>query len=96
MYFDTDVIFLRPVNKLNNVVGYQKDVAETFLRVGPNLLGADANGAILIFHKHHHFVRRCMEEFVKDYDTTVWDCVGPKLIMQILQEAQSWPHQVSE
>ena len=65
MYTDSDTVCLRSVEGLNNVLG----------------LGAPnhVNHAIMHFHRHHPFIKRCMERLINIYKVSL-----PKNYMYIL------------
>jgi hypothetical protein len=78
MYMDTDVIVTRPVDKLQNVIGFERPD-------GPA-------SAILKFEKGNTFLGECINEYFAKYvsSTYAWGYVGPKLFKRVYK--RKYPH----
>ncbi|XP_006002888.2 lactosylceramide 4-alpha-galactosyltransferase, partial [Latimeria chalumnae] len=72
IYLDTDIIVLKPLDNLTNVLG----------RETPYLL----NGAFLAFEPKHGFIRNCLQDFVDRYNGWVWGHQGPQLVTRVLKK----------
>ena len=85
VYFDTDIIFLRPVT-LSNAIGMETTLTafdDGAPGHGVALDGHGLNGALLVFDKGHDYVKLSMDEFVQDYSPRLWTCVGPDLLTKV-------------
>jgi hypothetical protein len=73
MYMDTDVIVIRPLDQLDNVIGFERPD-------GP------ASG-VLKFAKGNAFLGDCINEYFATYksNTHSWGYVGPNLLKRIYQ-----------
>ena len=75
VYIDTDVILVRPLEKLVwNVVAWE-DSEQTSL-----------NGAVMKFEKGNMFLQACLQEFAENYNGRVWGANGPGLITRVWKE----------
>ena len=76
VYMDTDVILVKPLDPLTvNTLGWQDD--------HNHLL----NTAFLFFEKGNMFLKSCLEEFVRGYDSYSWAGNGPFLVTRVWQES---------
>ena len=70
VYLDTDVVITRSFHDLEDSLGYQDE--------------KELNGAVMIFRKpRNRYLKWCIEEFNRAYDSTVWDLNGPKLLSRV-------------
>ena len=69
---DTDVIVVKPLDQLHNVVGFaQNDKL--------------VNNAVLIFDKGNSFLADCINEYFSTFKTEVWGFNGPQLLTRVLK-----------
>jgi Alpha 1,4-glycosyltransferase conserved region/Glycosyltransferase sugar-binding region containing DXD motif len=71
VYLDTDVIVLRNMNSLKNVLATQEDDYSTL------------NGAVLAFEAKNIFLLECIREFVMAYNGNSWAENGPELLTRV-------------
>ncbi|NXX94649.1 A4GAT galactosyltransferase, partial [Centropus bengalensis] len=72
IYLDTDFIVLKNLKNLTNALGMQ----------GQDVL----NGAFLSFKPKHEFIGRCMQDFVDNYDGSIWAHQGPHLLTRVFKK----------
>ncbi|XP_067850870.1 lactosylceramide 4-alpha-galactosyltransferase-like [Heptranchias perlo] len=70
IYLDTDIISLKPLRFTNFICAQQENLA---------------NGAALGLSRHHNFTQDCMEDYVKNYEGTIWGQQGPLLMSRVLR-----------
>eukprot|EP01103_Thecamoeba_quadrilineata_P019306 TRINITY_DN7757_c0_g1_i1.p1 TRINITY_DN7757_c0_g1~~TRINITY_DN7757_c0_g1_i1.p1 ORF type:complete len:317 (+),score=40.63 TRINITY_DN7757_c0_g1_i1:400-1350(+) len=80
-YLDTDVIIVRPLSDLHNVIGRVRDDR--------------INGAVMRFEKGNRFLKDCMEELVKKFDPSEWAANGPDLITRVYEQNSYQKKEVS-
>jgi hypothetical protein len=73
VYLDTDVIVLRQMGWLKNVLATQEDDYSTL------------NGAVLAFEAKNVFLLECIREFVMAYNGKAWAENGPELLTRVAQ-----------
>ncbi|KAM8974059.1 lactosylceramide 4-alpha-galactosyltransferase [Pelodytes ibericus] len=71
IYLDTDFIILRNLHNLTNSMGLQSM--------------STINGAFLSFHAGHHFIKLCMEDFVRMYNYWIYGHQGPQLLTRVFK-----------
>ncbi|NXU57973.1 A4GAT galactosyltransferase, partial [Turnix velox] len=72
IYLDTDFIVLKNLKNLTNALGLQsQDVL---------------NGAFLSFTPKHEFMELCMQDFVDNYDGSIWAHQGPALLTRVFKK----------
>jgi len=73
VYLDTDFIVIRPFEKdrLRNHFGFE------------DWENIKSNCAALIFEKRNAFMYAAIEEFVKSYKPSCWECNGPELLRRL-------------
>jgi len=72
VYLDTDVLVVRSLAPLGNVLGYQDS--------------HHVNGAVLKFERRSEYLRACIQEFLATYDPTKWGFNGPGLLTRVLAQ----------
>ncbi|XP_023222913.1 lactosylceramide 4-alpha-galactosyltransferase-like [Centruroides sculpturatus] len=72
MYLDLDVVILKPVYDINNFIIMQDN--------------AYVNNAIFRFDQWHNFLYRCLLNFHKNYNETVWGSTGPNLFTKTVKD----------
>ncbi|XP_078266077.1 alpha-1,4-N-acetylglucosaminyltransferase-like [Rhinoraja longicauda] len=72
IYLDTDIISMKPLPFGNFTCPQSSDII--------------SNGAMGFHHRHHPFLRNCMEDFVAKYIGDVWGQQGPGLITRVLKK----------
>ncbi|XP_067125780.1 lactosylceramide 4-alpha-galactosyltransferase-like [Centruroides vittatus] len=72
MYLDLDIVVLRPVYAIKNFIIMQDK--------------AYVNNAIFRFDQWHNFLYRCLLNFQKNYNETVWGSTGPNLFTKIVKD----------
>ena len=78
VYMDTDIILVRPVDKLKmNTVGWENS-RHTLL-----------NGAFAKFEKGNLFLRACLKDFVRNYRGDLWAHNCPALLTRVYK-AYNW------
>ncbi|EOA34094.1 hypothetical protein CARUB_v10021594mg [Capsella rubella] len=77
IYLDTDVIVLKPLTSLHNVIGAQTVDAVT--RKWSRL-----NNAVLIFDKNHPLLKRFIDEFSRTFNGNKWGHNGPYLVSRVI------------
>jgi Alpha 1,4-glycosyltransferase conserved region/Glycosyltransferase sugar-binding region containing DXD motif len=73
VYLDTDVIVLRQMSWLKNVLATQEDDYSTL------------NGAVLAFEAKNLFLLECIREFLMAYNGKAWAENGPELLTRVAQ-----------
>ncbi|GLJ40720.1 hypothetical protein SUGI_0841510 [Cryptomeria japonica] len=77
IYMDSDVIILKSMAKLKNVIGAQSmDQRGHWNRL---------NNAVLVFKKMHPLVTEFMEEFARNFNGNKWGYNGPYLVTRAVQ-----------
>ncbi|XP_064410336.1 alpha-1,4-N-acetylglucosaminyltransferase-like [Latimeria chalumnae] len=76
IYFDTDIISLKPITVENFAAKQQQD---------------SVNNAVLSFDEHHKFLNECLNVFVSHYIADRWGQQGPLLITRVLQKLCNLP-----
>ena len=83
-YSDLDMVFLKPINHLTNVLA-----SDAFhfheLDQNPDFLGTKVSNAIFHFDTHHPFLQKCMSRFAKVFDGS-WGSGGPTLFQLVLNQ----------
>jgi lactosylceramide 4-alpha-galactosyltransferase len=79
IYLDTDIIVLKSLADLRNVVGAQSIDPET--RQWSRL-----NNAVLVFDKAHPLVHKFIEEFAQKFDGSKWGYNGPYLVSRVVEK----------
>ncbi|XP_057511650.1 uncharacterized protein At4g19900 [Actinidia eriantha] len=72
LYLDSDIIILRSLSSLNNTVGFEGQLAGSYL-----------NGAVMSFRKHSPFIMECLTEFYNTYDDTRLRWNGAGLLTRV-------------
>jgi hypothetical protein len=72
VYLDTDAPVLRSLKNIRNAVGIQHPTSV--------YKGGEINGAVLVFDRMHPFLYFAMHDLVSNYDQTVWDTAGPRVL----------------
>lgn len=86
IYLDTDVIVLKPMDGLRNVVGAQSHdvVTRRWTRL---------NNAVLVFHREHPVVMAFIKEFAETFHGSRWGWNGPYLVSRVIEkELQTGPN----
>ncbi|KAK9062319.1 hypothetical protein SSX86_019505 [Deinandra increscens subsp. villosa] len=87
IYLDSDVIVLKPLDSLSNMVGLEDESSASNL-----------NGAVMAFRKHSPFIMECMMEFYASYDDTNLRWNGADLLTRVgskfLQEENGFKNQM--
>ena len=71
IYMDTDMIIVKPLDSLQNVVGRENR--------------GQINGAVLIFDKGNPFLADCINEYFSTFRPRSWTYNGPLLLTRVLQ-----------
>ncbi|OMO76466.1 hypothetical protein CCACVL1_15636 [Corchorus capsularis] len=84
VYLDTDIIVLKSLNKLRNVIGAQSMNPETknWTRL---------NNAVLIFDKQHPLLYKFIQEFALTFDGNKWGHNGPYLVSRVVARVSGRP-----
>ncbi|XP_039135290.1 lactosylceramide 4-alpha-galactosyltransferase-like [Dioscorea cayenensis subsp. rotundata] len=83
IYLDTDVILMKSLHGLKNVIGAQTlDVHGNWSRL---------NNAVMIFDKGHPLVLKFIEEFVNTFDGRKWGHNGPYLVSRVVERVAGKP-----
>ncbi|XAR66440.1 hypothetical protein NMG60_11012675 [Bertholletia excelsa] len=84
VYIDTDVVVLKSLVKLKNVIGAQAIDSETgnWSRL---------NNAVMIFDKYHPLLYKFIEEFALTFDGNKWGHNGPYLVSRVVSRVQGRP-----
>ncbi|CAA7029659.1 unnamed protein product [Microthlaspi erraticum] len=77
IYLDTDVIIIKPLNNLHNVIGAQ--TVDPVTRKWSRL-----NNAVLIFDKNHPLLKRFIDEFSRTFNGNKWGHNGPYLVSRVV------------
>ena len=72
IYMDTDMVVVRLVNSLKNVLGYQGKWG--------------LNGAFMAFEKDNPYIRDCLMDFAHNYSSSDWTSNGPDLVTRNYQK----------
>ncbi|KAI7756678.1 hypothetical protein M8C21_017555 [Ambrosia artemisiifolia] len=72
IYLDSDVIVIKPLHSLSNVVGLEDESS-----------ASDVNGAVMAFKKHSLFIMECLKEFYASYDDTNLRWNGADLLTRV-------------
>jgi len=77
IYLDTDVIILKSLSNLHNVIGAQTvdPVTKKWSRL---------NNAVLIFDKNHPLLKRFIDEFSRTFNGNKWGHNGPYLVSRVI------------
>ena len=78
-YSDVDVVFLRPLRGLSNVISGDHVSKENTATVGSAL-----NNAVFHFDAGHPYLKHCLDLFKRSYDPAVRLSGGPKLMTSAL------------
>ncbi|XP_030467915.2 uncharacterized protein LOC115686682 [Syzygium oleosum] len=84
VYMDTDVVVLKRMSKLRNVIGAQTLDLETgnWSRL---------NNAVLVFDKSHPLLFKFIEEFALTFDGNKWGHNGPYLVSRVVSRVSGRP-----
>ncbi|GFZ03082.1 alpha 1,4-glycosyltransferase family protein [Actinidia rufa] len=84
VYIDTDVILLKSLSKLRNVIGAQTIDLETgnWSRL---------NNAVMVFDKGHPLLYKFIEEFALTFDGNKWGHNGPYLVSRVVSRVKGRP-----
>ncbi|KAI3434068.1 Gb3_synth domain-containing protein [Psidium guajava] len=84
VYIDTDVIVLKSLSQLRNVIGAQTLDLETgnWSRL---------NNAVLVFDKSHPLIFKFIEEFALTFDGNKWGHNGPYLVSRVVSRVSGRP-----
>ncbi|CAH8381936.1 unnamed protein product [Eruca vesicaria subsp. sativa] len=77
IYLDTDVIILKPLTNLHNVIGAQ--TVDQVTRKWSRL-----NNAVLIFDKNHPLLKSFINEFSRTFNGNKWGHNGPYLVSRVV------------
>ncbi|KAG7588077.1 Glycosyltransferase DXD sugar-binding motif [Arabidopsis suecica] len=77
IYLDTDVIILKSLSNLHNVIGAQ--TVDPVTRKWSRL-----NNAVLIFDKNHPLLKRFIDEFSRTFNGNKWGHNGPYLVSRVI------------
>ncbi|KAG2302605.1 hypothetical protein Bca52824_031256 [Brassica carinata] len=77
IYLDTDVIILKPLTNLHNVIGAQ--TVDPVTRKWSRL-----NNAVLIFDKNHPLLKSFIDEFSRTFNGNKWGHNGPYLVSRVV------------
>ncbi|KAF8084222.1 hypothetical protein N665_0728s0009 [Sinapis alba] len=77
IYLDTDVIILKPLTNLHNVIGAQ--TVDPVTRKWSRL-----NNAVLIFDKNHPLLKSFINEFSRTFNGNKWGHNGPYLVSRVV------------
>ncbi|RID44746.1 hypothetical protein BRARA_I01519 [Brassica rapa] len=77
IYLDTDVIILKPLTSLHNVIGAQ--TVDPVTRKWSRL-----NNAVLIFDKNHPLLKSFIDEFSRTFNGNKWGHNGPYLVSRVV------------
>lgn len=77
IYLDTDVIILKPLTNLHNVIGAQ--TADPVTRRWSRL-----NNAVLIFDRNHPLLKSFIDEFSRTFNGNKWGHNGPYLVSRVV------------
>ena len=84
-YSDLDMVFLKPINHLRNVLGSDSFQIHELKR-NPDYLGTKVSNAIFQFDTQHHpFLKKCLDKFAQVFDGT-WGSGGPTLFQLVLNQ----------
>ncbi|KAJ0854208.1 putative glycosyltransferase, DXD sugar-binding, alpha 1,4-glycosyltransferase [Helianthus annuus] len=72
IYLDSDVIVIKPLYSLSNMVGLEDESS-----------ASDLNGAVMVFRKHSPFIMECLKEFYASYDDTNLRWNGADLLTRV-------------
>ncbi|KAI3798487.1 hypothetical protein L1987_33764 [Smallanthus sonchifolius] len=72
IYLDSDVIVMKPLYSLSNMVGLEDESSSSNL-----------NGAVMAFRKHSPFIMECLKEFYASYDDTNLRWNGADLLTRV-------------
>lgn len=81
IYLDTDIIVLKSLADLRNVVGAQSIDPDT--RQWSRL-----NNAVLVFDKAHPLVYKFIKEFAEKFDGSKWGYNGPYLVSRVVERVR--------
>ncbi|XVF25837.1 hypothetical protein REPUB_Repub13aG0248200 [Reevesia pubescens] len=84
IYIDTDIIVLKSLNKLRNVIGAQSINIET-------KNWSRLNNAVLIFDKQHPLLYKFIQEFALTFDGNKWGHNGPYLVSRVVARVTGRP-----
>ncbi|KAL6197458.1 hypothetical protein ACLB2K_033066 [Fragaria x ananassa] len=85
IYLDTDVIVLRSLSKMKNVIGAQTVDFQTgnWSRL---------NNAVLVFDKNHPLLFNFIQEFALTFDGNKWGHNGPYLVSRVVSRISRTPN----
>ncbi|MCO5548511.1 hypothetical protein L7F22_001971 [Adiantum nelumboides] len=79
IYLDADVVLLKPLVLLHNMIGSEKTAIES-----PKL-----NGAVMAFDKNSSFLLECLVEFTETYDDQLLEFNGAGLVTRVFNRLAS-------
>ncbi|KAL5550309.1 hypothetical protein UlMin_000485 [Ulmus minor] len=84
IYLDTDIIILKPLNRLRNTIGAQSldVVSRNWTRL---------NNAVLIFDMNHPLLFKFIEEFAMTFDGKKWGHNGPYMVSRVVERLGTRP-----
>ncbi|XP_028786607.1 uncharacterized protein At4g19900-like [Neltuma alba] len=84
VYMDTDIIVVKDMAGLRNVIGAQSvdSVTKKWNRL---------NGAIMIFDMNHPILLEFLQEFASTFDGNKWGHNGPYLVSRVIERLGSTP-----
>ncbi|XP_043557634.1 lactosylceramide 4-alpha-galactosyltransferase-like isoform X1 [Chiloscyllium plagiosum] len=71
IYLDTDIISIKPLEFQNFICAQSSNYA---------------NGAALGFNRSHSFIRKCLKDYIENYNGAAWGQQGPDLMTRMLKK----------
>ena len=81
-YLDTDVVVLRPLDGLEDVIGRQ--APDEVTEQNATVLYLNGSGSVMHFCKNSSFVKWALMEFLSAYKAHVWGANGPELLSDLV------------
>ena len=79
---DTDVVVLRPLDGLEDVIGRQ--APDEVTEQNATVLYLNGSGSVMHFCKNSSFVKWALMEFLSAYKAHVWGANGPELLSDLV------------
>jgi len=90
-YSDTDVVFLRNVATLRNVIASDQEVEERRNSDGKLIVGDTVTNALFHFSRQAPILEMALDKFTANYQGQAWAAAGPDLLQKCLLELCGFP-----
>jgi len=90
-YSDTDVVFIKSVAELRNVIASDQEVEERRNSEGHLIVGDTVTNALFHFSRGNPIVEMALERFTSTYQGHAWAAAGPDLLQKCLLTLCGFP-----